>query len=304
VTTVLSNTPQRHHPAWVPVLLLIIGIYLCGITTTKIYDIREKYVTETISEFGQFPSLSLQAACLEFKGIVSDYLFFRAITYTGMKILEKKDPASEEWQIVYQMLQRVTDLDPRFLDPYVYAEMTLAWQAGMFEEANQLLLKATVNRPEDYRSSYYIGFNHFYFKKDAVKAAPHFRAAAMAPNAPGYIKGLAARVSLYGKQTSLGISFLEDLIKETQDPKIVQYLKKRLIALKMLDYLEQWVLEFRKRNGEFPKSLEDLVSAGLIPSLPEDPYGGKFTLLENGRVYTTSELVDSAKPKKNSQASQ
>jgi hypothetical protein len=280
---------------------LIVGICLCGMITTTIYDIRGKYVTETISEFGQFPSQGLQAACLEFKGIVSDYFFFRAITFTGMKLLEKTNPTPEEWQIVYQMLQRVTDLDPRFLDPYVYAEMTLAWQAGMLEEANQLLLKATQHRSEDYRSAYYIGFNHFYFKKDAVKAAPYFRSAAQAPNAPSYLKGLAARVSLYGRQTALGISFLEDLIKETQDPQIIKYLQKRLIALKMIDYLEQWVLEFKKRNGEFPKRLEDLVTGGLIPSIPKDPYEGNFVLLGNGRVYTTSELIGPEQHKKNTQ---
>lgn len=272
--------------------------------TASIYELRGKYVQESISEFGQFPTHSVQALSFEFKGIVADYLFFKTITFLGMKIGERSNPTREEWALIHQMLQRVTDLDGRFWDAYVFSEMMLAWQAGMVQEANQLLMKAVENRPEDYQPLYYIGFNHFYFLKDSQSAAPYLRKAAMLPDAPAFLKGLAARFSLYGNQTGVGIGFLENLIRENQDPKIATYMQKRLIALKMLDYLEQWVLEFKKRNGEFPKSLEDLVSAGLIPSLPKDPYGGNFTLLENGRVYTTSKLVDSANPKENSQPSQ
>jgi hypothetical protein len=292
--------PPRYLP-FKTVFVLLSAIAVSIVMTATVYDLHGKYVKESISEFGRLPTRSVQALSFEFKGVVADYLFFKTLTFLGLKIGERSNPTPEEWGLIHQMLQRVTDLDGRFWDPYVFAEMTLAWQAGMLEEANQLLHKATVNRPEDYRPPYFIGFNHFYFKKDAVKAAPHFRAAAMAPGAPDYIKGLAARVSLYGRQTALGISFLEDLMKETQDPKLVAYLQKRLTALQMLGYLEQKVLEFKKRNGELPKSLADLVAAGLIPSIPEDPYGGTFTLLENGRVYTTSELIGPEKHKKNTQ---
>lgn len=290
---------KSHYPVLLPTVVLLAGISICVLITGKAYDIRGKYATETVSEFGQLPSTGVQAASLEFKGVVADYLCFKTLTYLGMKIGQQKDPTPEEWRLVYEMLQRVTDLDARFWDPYVLAEMMLAWHAGMFEEANQLLLKAVQNRPDDYRPNFYIGFNHFYFKKDAAKAAPFFRAAAQAPNAPAYLKGLAARVSLYAGQTALGIAFLESMIRETHDPRIAGYMEKRLTALKMVDYLEQWVAEYKKRTGAFPARLTDLVSSGLIPAIPQDPYGGEFTLLDNGRVYTTSELIGPEKHEEN-----
>jgi hypothetical protein len=190
------------------------------------------------------------------------------------------------------MLQRVTDLDPRFWDPYLFAEMMLAWQAGMFDEVDTLLEKAAKNRPDDYRPQYYMGFNHLYFMKDPKKAAPHLRVASLYPNAPRYIKGLGSRVSLYAGQTAVGIFFLENLIKDTHDPKLVKYLEKRLTALKMLYYLEEKVKQYKARYGHQPKSLEDLVTSGIVPELPKDPYGGDFILFDNGRVYTTSKLVD------------
>lgn len=284
--------PKPHHSIGPLLVTLLLGIAIYGLSLQKAYDIRGKYVTETVSDFGQLPSAGVQAASLEFKGVVSDYLFFKTMTFLGMKIGEKQNPSSSEWALIHEMLQRVTDLDPKFWDPYVFAEMMLVWQAGMFDEANVLLEKAAVNRPEDYRPYYYIGFNHLYFKKDSISAAPYLRKAAEHPNAPEYLKGLASRVSLYAGETRLGIFFIENIIKDTEDPWLSKYLEKRLSAMKAIFFLEQKVEEYKDKTRKLPKAPIDLVSEGLISEVPEDPYGGEFIILENGRVYTTSEMID------------
>jgi len=47
-----------------------------------------------------------------------------------------------------------------------------------------------------------------------------------------------------------------------------------------------------KKGLEFsPDLLSDLTDKGLVESIPDDPYGGKFILLENKRVYTTSKMI-------------
>lgn len=275
-----------------PAALLIAGVLVCLLLSPKIYAIRGKYAAETVSEFGQLPPSALQALSFEFKGIVSDYLFFKTMTYMGLKLIQQNTPSKDEWQLINHMLQKTTDLDPRFWDPYVFAEMMLAWQAGMSDEANTLLEKAALHRPDDYRPDYFIGFNYLYFNKDAAKAAPPLRKAAQCANAPGFVKGLASRFSLYAGQTGTGILFLENLIKETADPKTVQYLGKRLLALKMIYFLEAKVKEYKLKYGRIPETLDDLVTTGVVQQIPTDPYGGKFVLLQNGRVYTTSEMLD------------
>lgn len=277
--------------SWKAILVLIVGFAVFISLTGKIYQIRGKYVTETVSEFGQFPSAGVQAASLEFAGVVSDYLLFKTITYMGLKIGEQKDLTEDEWNLVYEMLVKATDLDPRFLDPYLFGEMMLVWQAGRIDEANTLLEKAALNRPNDYRPYFYIGFNHLYFEKNAEKAAPYIRESAKRPNAPSYIKGLASRLSVYAGELGIGIFFLENLIQDTQDPKTLAYFEKRLSAMKMMFYLEEKTKEYTEKFGNPPKSLDDLVTSDIIPEIPEDPYGGEFVLLENGRVYTTSEMV-------------
>lgn len=65
----------------------------------------------------------------------------------------------------------------------------------------------------------------------------------------------------------------------------------RLKTLIIMDDLEKKVHAFKQKFGVFPGKLADLVDKGLAESIPDDPYGGKFVLLKNKRVYTTSKMI-------------
>ena len=240
---------------------------------------------------GTLPSALLQALCLEFKGVAADLLFLKTMTFTGHNIGYNLSTEQEDWQLIYHALDKITDLDPRFWDPYVFAEMIFAWQTKKFDKVNSLLEKAAQARPDDYRPLYYLGFNHFYFSKKTSKAAPYLREAAIRPNAPSFIQGLASRMSLYGSQTIAGIVFLEELLENTFDPVAKQQFETRLTALKRIHLLEKAVLKYKKAYQQQPESLEELINKQCINEIPTDPYGGKFVLLNNGRIYTTSELI-------------
>lgn len=248
--------------------------------------------------FAEIPPDLARACSLEFKGITSDFLMLQAMTFVGEKISVKENLSATEWHHLYRMLDEITTIDPRFWDPYLFAETMLAWQGGMIKEANRLLLKAAKYRTWDYQPYFFVGFNYFYFLKDSRKAAPYLRKASQIPGAPFYLQGLAARFSLYGNETKIAIHFLIDRLRETSDPRIRQYLAKRLQALQIIYGLEQKVIEYKRNHGTLPSSLEELVKQGLLRQIPQDPYGGKFFLMPDGRIYTTSKLVNDAKEKK------
>ena len=272
-------------------------IFLAAVTcfvllTPAVYRIRNTYFHETISRIGELPPSLAKILTLDFQGVAADLLFLKTISFMGLKIGEHGELTHSEWQRINDMLYLITELDPMFWDPYLFGEMMLTWQAGMVEDANKLLLKATNERPQDYRPWYYLGFNAYYFQGKSDVAAYYFRKAAQYSEAPLYIKGLASRFSLYGNQTALGINFLSDLLQHTNDPKIIRYLSKRLEALKRIFFLEQKVSAFKKKYGRRPSSLNELIEVGLLEEIPEDPYGGQFVILENGRIYSTSKLIE------------
>ena len=111
------------------------------------------------------------------------------------------------------------------------------------------------------------------------------------PGSPYYLASLAARLSVYALEYRTGIIFLKEMIKDTENEGIKQNFMLRIKALEIMDRLEQKVSEYQKIHQKRPSSLTELVTAGLIDKVPDDPYGGQFILLENGRVYTTSKML-------------
>ena len=111
------------------------------------------------------------------------------------------------------------------------------------------------------------------------------------PGARPYLANLAARLTVFSNKHQVGIIFLEEMIAETNDSKMKASLEKRLTAIKMMAFLNEKVIQYRKKKNILPQTLDDLVQSGIIKELPQDPYGGKFILLPNGQVYTTSKLL-------------
>ena len=79
-------------------------------------------------------------------------------------------------------------------------------------------------------------------------------------------------------------------METTQNPTLKKQLEIKLKTLVILSDLEKSVKVFKKKYGIFPKNITDLFSKGFIDKIPEDPYGGKFFILENGRVFTSSKM--------------
>ena len=164
--------------SFVPVVVFVIAAFITIFLVPPVYQVGDKYAEESVSSLGTLPKEFFQAMSFEFKGVAADFLLLKSITFMGMKLIENQNPSTEEWRLMYDMLDRVTDLDGRFWDPYVLAEMMLVWQGGMIDEGNELLKKAVEHRPEDHRPLSYIGFNYFYFHNNAEKAAGYLRQAA------------------------------------------------------------------------------------------------------------------------------
>lgn len=91
---------------------------------------------------------------------------------------------------------------------------------------------------------------------------------------------------------------MENLLKQTTSPELRKRYEKRVDALKRIAFLQEKVDAFKKRFGVAPRKLEQLIQQGIITAIPEDPYGGDFFVDQNGRVYTTSKLVEVQAEKK------
>ena len=276
---------------WRDLILFTAICVLSSYFASGLYQLHNENREKEISHFTMIPEPMARAMTLEFSGITSDFLMLKTLTYMGERIMNNEAFTPDEWQMIYRALVQIINLDPRFIDPYVVAQMSLPWDAGMVKETNVLLEKAAKILTDDYRPYFFLWYNYFKFLNNPKKAAYYLQKSAATPGAPSYFSTLAARMNLYAGEIYAGIIFLQEIIKETNDPALLKFLRMRLQALQKIGFLEQKIQKYIKRYKTAPKQLQELVDKGLITKIPTDPYKGRFYIMENGRVYTTSNLV-------------
>lgn len=268
-------------------LLMVVGLGFIGITYVrgKIKE-RERVVEK---ELLLPKSRYLRYISLGFREMVADLLWLRVTQMYGEIDFQEK-ATKKEWKYLYRMTSMVTDLDPYFFIPYYFSAVVFPWHANMVEEANRLLMKGMVYRSWDWRLPFYIGFNVYYFLGDNRKAAHYILRASRLPQSPQYLPKLASRLLYESGRLESAIALLEEILKTTEDPSFKEEIERRLKALRDILYLKRAVKVYSAKFGRLPVSLEDLVRAGIIDSIPVEPYGGHYYLDEIGDVKSTTQL--------------
>jgi hypothetical protein len=81
------------------------------------------------------------------------------------------------------------------------------------------------------------------------------------------------------------------MIRSAKDKGVRQTYEMRRDALKAVLAIEGALEVYQARFGQYPSDLSRLVQTGLLPELPDDPYGGMFYLDEQGKVRTSSKFA-------------
>ena len=279
-----------------PILVLVVAIFVYGFFYRGVWESREQVRTSIPAGY-TIPSKFSRILALGNQGVLSDFLFLKIATFIGGRSGSGELLNKNDWQFVIKSLDVVTDLDPYFVDPYVLAEGLLAWDAGMPEEANQLLIKGIKYRTWDWRLPFYIGFNYFYFLKDYEAASGFIMTASQLPGSPAYLATLGARLAYYGGKSKTALFFLKEMLADTDDDILKKRLNMRLLALERAVLIEEALDKFKVQEGRAPKKLAELISTGYLIVLPPDPYGGKWGILKNGRVFSTSKFANALQNK-------
>ncbi|MDY0213414.1 MAG: hypothetical protein RBR06_10460 [Desulfuromonadaceae bacterium] len=270
-------------------LLVILPLYLVLQGTS--WEQRAE-VRRTSPPGYTLPAAFSRVLAMGYQGLLSDYEFLRAMTFYGDRSIKQQQMSSADWDFFAYSLDVVTDLDPYFLDPYVLGEGLLTWDTQRYETANALLRKGMRYRTWDWQLPYYVGFNHFYFLSDYATGSDYLMQAAKIPDSPAFLATLAARLAYYGGKSKTAVFFLQQMLAETNSEALRQRMGKRLLALQGAVLIEDALKQYRNVNSADPEALGELVRSGYLEELPQDPYGGQWTILQNGRVYSTSKFVD------------
>jgi len=241
------------------------------------------------------PEFALSVFSFGNKELMACVIFYNTEFYFGEKAGSRKE--IPEYKIIYDALNKATDLDPYNMDCYYFAQGALSWIKPAIPVLNRLLIKGLKHRTWDWYLPFFIGANYYFQLKDPLHAAQYMKQAAKLNYKSPILATLTARMFYQGNQTQAGILYLKSLIAETSSPVFKKQFKKRLHALEAILFLEQGVKRYKTRFGKTPKNIREMLTTGMIDNIPADPYGGRFYIDNDGKILTTSKLAEAWKKK-------
>jgi hypothetical protein len=192
----------------------------------------------------------------------------------------------DEFAILAKVQEDVSWLNPGHEDNYYIAAAILPWH-GEIDPAQIILARATKARFFDYQPAFLYAFNLLHFKGDAAGASAWMRAAAEhlpEGNNRLHMQNLAAIWLDKVEDVDLAISVVETMARQAKRRDFQRYLETRVTRLRTLQALRGAQASYQQRFGKPPVALQDMVSAGIIAELPQDPFGFGFEIDGKGRV--------------------
>ena len=205
---------------------------------------------------------------------------FLAHVFFMKGVLELPKNTSEKMEYLFELFNAAVQLDPKLVTAVFMGGIVLPIRPGDYPRAIAFLEEARRLSPHEWRIPYWIGFNYAQLE-NYEKAVEYYRQASLFTGSPGFLK--TNQLHLLGQSKNLENSIVQaqQLMESVDDEETRELVLERIAWMQQMLMLEQKVKEFRTRTGAWPTDLNELVSKGLIPALPEDKFGHGFYLEKN-----------------------
>jgi len=240
-------------------------------------DRRQDRTVVQIEGLAQLPKGEyLKPALLGYHHLGADLLWLRLLQVVGQRRI-----SADEFEWMYHALDVITTLDPQYAYAYYAGGSVLVDQANRPDLSNRLLEKGVDANPDVWYIPFLLGYNYYFLLADPAKGAEYIMKAASLPDRPAYLPGLATRMAAEAGSPDTALAFLEARLLETQDPQTRESLANRMkevIIERDIRLLESAVEAYRTQHRAIPATLTDLVAAGVLSILPQEPFGGVYWL--------------------------
>jgi tetratricopeptide (TPR) repeat protein len=276
----VSRSPYHATAPIVDRLLLGMGgilLLVCVGWLQGELDQRQDRTIAQIENLAQLPKGEyLKPALLGYHHLGADMLWLRLVQVVG-----KKRNSMDEYEWMYHALDVITTLDPQYAYAYYAGGVILGDLANRPDLSNRLLERGVKANPDVWNIPFLLGYNHYFLLGDPSKGAEYIMQAARLPDGPTYLPGLATRMAAEAGSPDTALAFLETRLRDTQDLDMRNFLVNRMKEVTIerdLRLLDRAVETYRTEYRARPATLSDLVVAGAIPNLPQEPFGGDYRM--------------------------
>jgi tetratricopeptide (TPR) repeat protein len=187
-------------------------------------------------------------------------------------------------EYLFHTFDVITDLDPHFDEAYIFGNLFLSLD-NSWDLLYRLSDKGLAENPGDWVLAWDAGTYAFFQAKNYDKAHAYFSFAHEKNPANALIKDMVANSLKYKGDYEKSLAFWQKIAGqfEQDDSTRGRYFffaaTRNIFDLTIkidLKTLRDAVSRYRAERGSLPKSLDDLVTAGLLKRLPLDPEGKAY----------------------------
>jgi len=272
--------------AWLLLLVVLAGFTGIWRLQRKISMQRAEMHQEQDEILVRSPKL-MKLATLEYGTLVADIYWTRAVQYYGGKRLGQDTNLASLWPL----LDVATTLDPNLMPAYRFGATFLAQPeprgAGRPDLAIQLLQRGIDANPEYWRFYQDLGNIYYLNLKDYSKAGEAYLEGSRKLGAAAWMKVMAARVLEKGESRETSVMLWSELYDSSTDEAIKQNARINLELLRTdedIDHINEIAEQFTAKAGHPPRSVREMVQAGLMAGEPWDPRGVPYVINRDGKA--------------------
>ena len=213
----------------------------------------------------------LKLTSMGFPEVMADLIYIWSIQYYSDYESQNRFKYLEH---VYSNV--ISELDPRYIDPYLVGAMIMSIEAGDHEMALRLLDKGIAANPDEWILAFDAGFICYDVLGDYARASAYFEKAMRSPDVAPVVRRLHAEMynKMGDKRSSL--SYWQEVLATAQSDYVrdVATMHVHDLAIEVdLEALRAALMSWKEKNGTNAPGLAMLVRSGLIQRVPLDPEG-------------------------------
>jgi tetratricopeptide (TPR) repeat protein len=278
-------SPQNQRLKWIAALC--VPLLFGGVAALQAgIDARTRTLAQEKEELLLASPSIVQKISMGYDSLLADIYWTRAVQYYGNRVATD----NAEFDLLWPLLDITTTLDPKLVIAYrfgaVFLSETGKGGAGRTDLAIELVKRGIAANPNEWILGSDLGFLYYWRMKDYPDAAAAYLEASKKPQAPIWLKMMAARVAEKGGSLETSRMIWSELYESTQNPTVRKRATEMLAALKAQEdetQLNELAAEYQQRVGRYPASTSDLRDAGFIRGIPVDPDGYPYVFGPDGK---------------------
>ena len=229
----------------------------------------------------------MKVATLEYGTLAADIYWTRAVQYYGAKRLGHDTNLESLWPL----LDVATTLDPNLLPAYRFGATFLSQPeprgAGRPDLAVKLLQRGLKANQEYWRLYQDLGNVYYLELQDHPKAGQAYLEGSRNPKSAAWMKIMAARFLEKGESRETAVMLWTEVLESSNDTSIKENARINLELLRAdedIVHINELAARFAASAGRPPRSLDEMVQAGLIGGEPADPDGYAYVIGSDGKA--------------------